>query len=343
MNIEWGNEEWLWALCFPALLLIWSLFHRVAAQKQSGKAQWANASFSGIRLANKRPAKNSRMLLCCALALLIASIAQPRWGSETVVSYERSREVIIAMDLSKSMLAEDLKPSRLDRAKLTVEGMLDALRGESVGMVVFAGSAFLQSPMSPDYQILRGFLDEINPSFIPQGGTNYEAMLATALDSFEQSDGLADRFLVIISDGESLESNWRQRAKELEAQNVRAICLGFGTREGSFIPDGEGGYLKDPAGAVVLSKLEPSTLQEIARITGGVYREASAWIDLQQLVEETVKQGRAALGESERLETKVERFHYFLAPGLSLLLLSIYREFPSYPRARSLKPKGASS
>lgn len=345
MNVEWANEEWLWALCFPVLLFAWNLFRktRSSAKARGNKAHWATASFSGIKPTKKQRTRTAKALLCASLAFLVVSIAQPRWGSEKVTSFERSREVIIAMDLSKSMLAEDLKPNRLERAKLTVENLLTSLKGESVGMVVFAGTAFLQSPMSPDYQILRGFLKDINPSFIPQGGTNYEAMLETALDSFEQSDGMADRFLIIISDGESLESNWLEKAQQLKDENVQAICLGFGTKEGSFIPDGSGGYLKDPQGAVVLSKLEPSTLQQIAKITGGVYREANVWTDLPKIVEDTVKRGRASLTEREEQQAKIERFHYFLIPGLALLLMSIYWEFPAHPKSRTLKRKEATA
>lgn len=341
MTIAWGNEEWLWGLVFPILLFAWSLFHRsrASARSRNSPAQWASAGFGGIKPAGRRSKRPPKTLLCLALALLVVSIAQPRWGTVQQITFERSREVIIAMDLSKSMLADDIKPNRLERAKLVVESMLETLEGESVGLIVFAGTAFLQSPMSPDYQILRGFLDDINPSFIPQGGTNYEAMMSTALDSFEQSDGMADRFLIVISDGGSLDSNWEAKAEELKKENVRAICLGFGTKEGSFIPDGAGGFLKDPQGAVVLSKLEPGSLSQIARITDGVYREASIWIDLAQLVDETVKTGKASLKEREREETQVERYQYFLAPGLALLLLSIYGEFPTLPKPRTLKRK----
>lgn len=343
MNVDWANEEWLWGLAFPALLFAWSIFHRsrASSRRRGSQAQWATAGFAGIKQSSPSNVYPPKAFLCIALALLIVSIAQPRWGTEKTVTFERSREVIIAMDLSKSMLADDIKPNRLDRAKLVVESMLETLEGESVGLIVFAGTAFLQSPMSPDYQILRGFLKDINPSYIPQGGTNYEAMLETALDSFEQSDGMADRFLIVISDGESLDSNWKAKAQELKEQNVRAICLGFGTKEGSFIPDGNGGYLKDPAGAVVLSKLEPATLNQLAQMTDGVYREASVWVDLAQLVEDTVKAGEAAFKERERENTLVERYHYFLAPGLLLLLVSLYLEFPTLPKARTIKRKAA--
>ncbi len=339
--MTWGSEQWLWGLALPALLLLWNLFHRSREATRNGlaKASFATAGFAGVQQTSRRARRPLKLFLVLALALLAVSMAQPRWGSERRVTFERSREVIIAMDLSKSMLATDLKPNRLERAKLVVDAMLESLQGESVGLIVFAGTAFLQSPMSPDYQILRNFLRELDPSFVPQGGTNYQQMLNTALDSFKQSDGRADRFLIVISDGESLDSDWKNEAEKLRTQNVKAICLGVGTREGSLIPDGQGGYHKDPQGAVVFSKLERSTLMELADITNGVYRDSGTWIDLAALVEDTVKKGQAELKEREREEAQIERYHYFLAPGLLFLLLSIYREFPAMPKARTINRK----
>lgn len=337
--MTWGAEQWLWGLCLPAFILALELVLRTrkALVNRFSKARFATAGFNSIKEVSGKSTRPAKLLLCLALALLSVSMAQPRWGSEKRTTFERSREVIIAIDLSKSMLAQDIKPNRLERAKLVVENMLTSLQGESVGLVAFAGTAFLQSPMSPDYQILRGFLKDINPSFIPQGGTNYSQMLKTALDSFEQSDGMADRFLIVISDGESLDTDWKQHAEDLKEQNVKAICLGFGTQTGDFIPTEDGGYHKDAQGAVVLSKLEPATLQELAKITNGVYREANIWIDLATLVEDTVKEGRATLSEREQEFTEIERYHYFLIPALFILLLSIYREFPSRPKARTFK------
>ena len=341
--MTWGAEHWLWGLALPIVLLALDLYRRRKHSRARSlpKAHYAEAGFGQVRPSPARAARPLKLSLCAALALLAIAMAQPRWGTQKITTFERSREVIVAIDLSKSMLAEDLRPNRLERAKLVVSSMLDSLQGESVGLVVFAGTAFLQSPMSPDYQILRGFLKDINPAFIPQGGTNFEAMIKTALDAFKQSDGMADRFLIVISDGESLDENWRKTASQLQEQNVQAICLGFGTLEGGLIPDGAGGYLKGPDGAVVLTRLERRSLQELAQITGGVYREANAWVDLAALVEDTVKKGRASLTEREREETQVERYQYFLAPALLLLLLAIYREFPTLPKARNLKPEAA--
>ncbi len=341
--MTFGNELWLYALVIPFLGLLWSVVSKKRSQSKSGlpKAARAQASFSGISLSKGRSIETSKWFFYLGLTLVVIAMARPQWGEIERDMRKRSREVIIAMDLSKSMLAEDIKPNRLARAKIVVGSLLDNLAGESVGLIVFAGTAFLQSPMSPDYQILRGFLKDLNPSFIPQGGTNYEAMIETALDSFEQSDGMADRFLIVISDGESLDDSWKESVEELKQQNVKAICLGFGTTQGGLIPDGSGGYHKDDKGAVVLTKLEARTLQDLARQSDGVYKEANVWVDLAALIEETVKQGRA--GETDAISEvfHVERYQYFLTPGLLFLLVSLYREFPSLPKARTISMRRA--
>ena len=136
---------------------------------QSGcqKPSVVRATFAGVAEVESRLAQPSKWLFLIGLAFVIIALARPRWGEVYAEVFQRSREVIIAMDLSKSMLAEDIKPNRLERAKLVVESLLDNLQGESVGLVVFAGTAFLQSPMSPDYQILRGFPQRLESGFHP--------------------------------------------------------------------------------------------------------------------------------------------------------------------------------
>jgi len=337
--MNFANEPWLWAIIIPILGFTGSFVstRSVRRNEQLQKAKRARATFSSIVETSRSSAIIRKRIFYIALALVILSLARPRWGEIEIEQETKTREVVIAIDLSKSMLAEDLKPNRLERSKLVVGNLLDNLQGESVGLIVFAGSAFLQSPMSPDYQILRGFLKEISPNFIPQGGTEYGEMLKTALESFEQSNSAADRFLIVISDGESQDDQWRDYIEPMNEENIKAICLGLGTSEGGFIPDGEGGFHKDGNGAVVLTKLEPKTLEELARKTNGVYKEANVWVDLAALIENTVKRGRAGVTGSARQTLHVERYQYFLAPGLFLLFLSLYWEFPTSPRARVIR------
>jgi len=194
-------------------------------------------------------------------------------------------------------------------------------------------------PMSADYEVLNEFLPSLNPAFMPVGGTDYEAMLHAVLDAFS-AGGTADRYLIVLSDGESQTDAWRDLVDDLRKKNIRVIGLGVGTAQGAFIPDESGSYVKDERGAVVLSKLNSATLQELATATNGVYTDASAWVDLGALLKQTVEAGHR--GEfKERIQVRqLERFQWALAPALLCLLLSLWREFPVRPRARSLPLAG---
>jgi Ca-activated chloride channel family protein len=189
--------------------------------------------------------------------------------------------------------------------------------------------------MSADYEVLNEFLPSLNPAFMPMGGTDYEAMLRAVIDAFGAS-GTADRYLIILSDGESQTEAWKSMVGDLRKKNIRVIGLGVGTAQGAFIPDETGGYVKDERGAVVLSKLNSATLQELAAATGGVYSDASTWVDLGAVLKQTVAAGHK--GEfKERVQVRqLERFQAALAPALLCLLLSLWREFPVRPRVRSL-------
>jgi Ca-activated chloride channel family protein len=270
------------------------------------------------------------------LALAITALARPQYGRLEEPVFDPSREILLAIDLSRSMLAPDVKPSRLERAKLLIQSLLEKLEGERVGLVVFAGTSFLQSPLSADYEILREFLPALGPEFLPQGGSNYGALLDASIQAFSSTNA-ADRFLVILSDGEATDEDWKKRTDELKKKNIRVLGLGIGTPGGAMIPDGTGGFIKDERGAVVLSKLESTTLQELATATGGVYRDASGWLDLAGLVKETVEAGQKGQFLEKNTIRLAERFQWPLALGLWCLLVSFYAELPVRPRPRDIK------
>jgi Ca-activated chloride channel homolog len=276
-----------------------------------------------------------RLLLWFGLAFGVLALARPQWGRIEEPVFDQSREIVIALDLSRSMQAPDVVPSRLERARLLIQGLLDSLRGERVGLVVFAGTSFLQVPLSADYEVLKEFLPSLTPAHMPVGGTDYGAMLRAALDAFSAGSA-ADRFLIVLSDGESLTDNWQGLVGDLRKANIRVIGLGVGTAQGAFIPDGAGGYVKDDRGAVVLSKLNSSTLRELAAATQGVYTDASSWVDLGAVLKQTVEAGRRGEFKEKTEARQIERFQWALAPALVCLLFSLWREFPVRPRARSL-------
>ena len=331
----------LWLLLVPAALLTWEITHRRrAAANAHPKILRAEAGARALTLSsfNAQPSTTSkpRYWLALGLALAVFALARPQWGRIDEPVFDQSREILLAIDLSRSMLAPDVKPSRLDRAKLLIQSLLEKLAGERVGLVVFSGTAFLQSPLSADYEILREFLPALGPDFLPEGGTNYGALIDTSVQAFSAS-GAADRFLVILSDGEATDDEWKSRAEELKKKGIRVLGLGIGTAAGAMIPDGTGQFVKDDRGAVVLSKLESATLQELARATGGVYRDASAWVDLAALVNETIEAGRKGKFVEKNTIRLVERFQWPLALGLWCLLVSFYAEFPVRPRPRDIR------
>jgi len=340
MNFAWPHL--LWLLFAPAGLLAWDLTHRrraVAAARP--KILRAEAGPTSLRLTPPAPEAATRSIrprfwLCAGFALALLALARPQWGRLEEPVFDQSREILLAVDLSRSMLTPDVKPSRLDRAKLLIQSLLARLAGERVGLVVFAGTSFLQAPLSADYEILSEFLPALNPGFLPEGGTNYSALLETSLQAFGTS-GSADRFLIVLSDGEATDSDWRSRLGELKKKDIRVIALGVGTAGGGMIPDGSGQLVKDERGAVVLSKLESATLQELAQVTGGVYRDASKWIDLAALVNETIEAGRKGDFVEKHTVRFVERFQWPLAFGLWCLLVSLCYEFPVRPRPRTVE------
>jgi Ca-activated chloride channel family protein len=330
-----------WLLVLPLVLMAWDRAH----SRREGAVTFprilrAEAGRSRVRLWPRRDSRfgraRPRVLLAIGIAFGIAALARPQWGQTEEQVFDQSREIMIAVDLSRSMLVSDIKPSRLERSKLLVQSLLERLQGERVGMLLFAGTAFVQSPLSADYEILREFLPLLGPRYLPEGGSDYARMLDAAIESFTADAG-ADRYLVVLSDGDATDDEWRTRLDGLRARQIRVIGLGVGTAEGGLVPDGGGAFVKDERGAVVLSRLGSETMQELAAETGGAYRDSSAWVDLATLLQETVATGQQSSFAEELQVRRIERFQWALALALFFLLLSLWREFPVRPRPRELK------
>ena len=338
--MTFATPQLLWLLIIPAALALWELTRtRRTAAVTRPKILRAEAGADSLELSALNSQLSTprrtrpRVWLFLGLALAVFALARPQYGRIDEPVFDQSRE--IAVDLSRSMLTPDVKPSRLDRAKLLITSLLERLAGERLGLVVFSGTAFLQSPLSADYEILREFLPNLGPDFLPEGGTNYSALIQTSLAAFNQTAS-ADRFLIILSDGEATDDTWRAAAEELKKKNIRVLGLGIGTAGGAMIPDGPDAFVKDERGAVVLSKLEPATLRDLADLTGGVYRDASAWVDLASLIQSTVEAGQKGKFMEKNSVRLVERYQWPLAAALLCLVASFWREFPVRPKPRVL-------
>ena len=211
-------------------------------------------------------------LLMVALALLIVAAARPQYGQQEKTVKRQGIEVMVALDISNSMLAEDVAPNRLDRAKQMLSKMIDNMVDDKVGLVVFAGEAFTQLPITCDYVSAKMFLHTISPKLIPTQGTAIGAALQTAIRSFGSQESDAGRAIILITDGENHEDDAIAAAKQAQELGIQVFVIGIGKPEGSPIPvPGTNDYIKDRSGQVVVSRLNEEMCQEIAQAGKGAY------------------------------------------------------------------------
>ena len=209
-------------------------------------------------------------LLLTALALLIVMIARPQFGTKINHEKRTGIETIIALDVSNSMLAEDVAPSRLDRSKMMVENLVDNFTNDKIGLIVFAGDAFIQLPITSDYVSAKMFLSSISPSMIATQGTDIAKAISMASHSFTQQEGVG-KAIIVITDGEDHEGGALEAAKDAKDKGMRVYILGVGSAKGAPIPTGNGDYMKDNTGQTVMTGLNEQMCREIAQAGGGAY------------------------------------------------------------------------
>lgn len=209
-------------------------------------------------------------LMIAALALLIVMLARPQMGTKISQEKRKGIEVIISLDISNSMRAEDVVPSRLDKSKMLVENMVDNFTNDKVGLVVFAGDAFIQLPITSDYVSAKMFLQNTDPSLIATQGTDLAGAIELSSKSFTQQDKVG-RAILIITDGEDHEGGAIEAAEKARKNGIRVFVLGVGSTEGSPVPDGNGGYMKDNSGQEVISALNEEMCKQVAQAGGGAY------------------------------------------------------------------------
>lgn len=334
-------------MSFAVPMILWALPLALAA----GAAEYAHRHGGGLVLpavrrvwagrtavAHGGAGRPPRLRVCLwlGLALAVVAMARPQWGREVEPVYDPAKDVIVALDLSRSMLARDVRPSRLEHAKLLVQGMLDKLAGVRVGLVPFAGTSFLQLPLSLDYQVMTESLAGLTPEAFPHGGTHFTGMLNVALDAFAAESGNG-RFLVILSDGETSDAQWRPLLPKLKEKRIRVIGVLIGTASGAVIPTKDGGVIKDGAGAEVVSRASGDTLEALVRATEGVLVPASSWVHLADVLQ---AQGGRPLSPAVAAASEgrpIERYRWALVPALVLLALAYWFETPFRPSARALR------
>ena len=324
--MSFGQPLFLWGLlAVPAAIigLLWA--------QRLRRIEWARLGDSALlgQLAdsvNWRGRRWQSRLWVLALALALFALARPQWGSEVQVVEQEGIQLMVALDVSQSMLAEDLTPNRLARAKQEISELMDHLQGDEIGLVLFSGAAFIQFPLTSDYDTARAFLQNASPSMISRPGTVIGEAIRTAIDGFD-NEVSSQRVIVIMTDGEDHETDPVGAAQEASADDVIIYTIGFGSAEGEPIPEydvagNRVGYKEDRNGNVVLSQLDEIGLQQIAVAGNGRYYRAEAdGRELALLAAELDALETAQL--ESRFETqKIERYQPFLLAALLLLFVN---------------------
>ena len=264
------------------------------------------------------------IVVTTAISLMVFSLARPQWGFEWKETKFKGIDMLMAIDVSKSMIATDMKPNRLERVKFAVKDLVRKLNGDRVGLIAFAGTAFLQCPLTIDYNGFLLTLDDLSVNTIPRGGTSISSAIREAINLFKGQDNKY-KTLILISDGDDLEGDPLKAAKEASEQGIKIYCVGVGTFEGSLIPAiderGSGGWVADKSGNVVKTKLNEELLKNIAISTGGSYvRATQSDFGLTLLYDRSISKLEKRDIEGKMNKQYQERYQYFLALAILLLL-----------------------
>jgi len=325
--MRFASHGWLFLLAvLPLLWLLWRV--------SDGRARRALHALLGPRAAEhvegERPRLRARrrILLLVAGGALVLALARPQWGAREVTIRERGTDVVIALDISNSMLAEDVAPSRLLQARAGLDSFLARLGRGRVGLVLFAGASFVQCPLTLDHATARLFLGQAEPDMNTVQGTGNARALATSRELLERGAGAgvatARRAIILVSDGEDFGGGWEAEAGRCREADVAILAVPVGETRGGLLPlrDPAGraaGYLKDDAGQVVLSRADPAVLEQLARATdGAVLPSGPAGLDVDRLRAEVLRLGERDLVE-RRIASYAERFVWPL--GLALFCL----------------------
>lgn len=326
-------------LAIAVLLAAWANRRAAVARALAEQPLLSRLGVAGLQVFPGRRVA----LLCATGALLGLAAAGPRWGTQTVEGRSSSRSVVIAVDVSKSMLAEDVRPNRLERQRLFIRRLLRGLAGDRVGLVAFAGRAYVLTPLTVDAGALHLYVDALDPDIVSQGGSSLGSAITQAVDLARGPTELpGDRTVVLISDGEALEDPQAvQAAADRAARTgVRVVTVGVGTSSGARVPDIDGGrfigYKLDEDGDEVVSRLNARLLENVAVATGGRYYPLADARAVDRVLAALGGMSRAETGSGTRVEPREQHAAFVL---LALLLLAL----DSLLEIRSHRARGRSS
>jgi len=325
MRFEHPNLLWLLLLVVPALgfFFWWADRTRRRLVEQFIEARLLSALTVGVS-----PARQKVRLGCLlgAVTLLLIALARPQWGFAWEETKVHGLDIVVAIDTSKSMLAEDIAPSRLGRAKLAALDLMQLANSDRMGLVAFAGRAFLQCPLTTDDTAFRQSVDTLDVNIIPQGGTSLAEAINTAYTAYKENDN--HKVLVIFTDGEDLEGGALDAAKEVAKDGLKIFTVGIGTTDGDLLrytdSNGHTDFVRDDDGSVVKSHLNESLLQQIALATGGAYLHLNGARTMDELYNQCLAPLPKTDQNARLLKRYHERFRWPLAAAVLLLLIEMF-------------------
>lgn len=333
------HPEHLYALlAIPVLILFFaaSRLHRKRAMKRFGESRLMEQIAPDM---SKYKHTVKFILLVIGMAFLVFAWANPQWGSKKKTVTRKGIDLFIALDISQSMLAQDVSPSRLERAKRFGQHLVDAIKGENIGVILFACNAYLQVPLTVDYSFAHLFLQTANPGMAPSQGTSIAEAIRLAQQSFPEENE-SNRALVIISDGEEHDAAASVEAQEASNNGLTIFTVGIGQAEGSFIPvtvAGRSDYMRDNTGNPIRSRLNEETLKEVANAGNGLYFNLSARDeDIVAALRDRIDQIEKQEFEQQSFTDYTSHFQWFIGLALIFLLLEF---MISYRKSRYLEGK----
>ena len=316
------NPIYLWLLLIiPFLVFLWLIMWKNRKRKLRAIGDDRLITYLMPDVSKYRPIVKF-ILLLSVLALLIVMLARPQMGSN--ISHEKRNgiETIIALDVSNSMMAQDVVPSRLEKSKLLVENLVDNFTNDKVGLIVFAGDAFVQLPITSDYVSAKMFLQNIDPSLIATQGTDIAGAIRLAMKSFTQQEKIG-RAIIVITDGEDHEGGATEAAKSAKERGVNVFILGVGSTNGAPIPTGNGDYLKDVSGQTVMTRLNEVMCKQVAQAGSGTYIHVDNTSDAQEKLNDELTKLQKGETNSVVYSAYDEQFIAFGILALLLLIAEI--------------------
>jgi len=325
--MNFANHEWLWIGLLISGLVTWLVVRQLNLNKKILAHLFPKPEHL-TEMSNHCWTRRwtKRLLILSAILLLFGALARPQWGHTWQELPSRGTDILIALDVSKSMLAQDVKPDRLSRAKLMIQDMLTQLSGERVGLIAFAGTAFLQCPPTADYEIVSEYLEVFDPSLIPLGGTNIGSAIQVASRSLENSE---NKVLVLISDGEDLSESVKSSVELAKSQKITIHTIGLGSTEGALLPitDESGGvsFIMDENNQPVRSIMDEKTLKLIAQTTGGTYRKLTPPHNpLLEIVQKLKETNSAEENKSKLKRVPIEQYPWLLILAITFLVTEVF-------------------